>query len=72
MTSVADVSTHRELGEAAWAWVLRQVRQDAYGPWLPDAVRPDGARWQFVEHRPDQWWSVPARLRRPGPGAPAT
>jgi hypothetical protein len=32
--------TYRELGEAAWAWVLRQVRGDD-GPWLPETV-PDG------------------------------
>ena len=31
---------YRELGEAAWAWVLGQVR-GADGPWLPDAV-PEG------------------------------
>jgi lantibiotic modifying enzyme len=30
---------YRELGEAAWAWVLSQVRGDE-GPWLP-AVVPD-------------------------------
>jgi hypothetical protein len=38
---VTEASVHRELGEAAWAWVLRQVRMDDDGPWLPDAVRPD-------------------------------
>ena len=31
---------YRELGEAAWTWVLGQVR-GADGPWLPDVV-PDG------------------------------
>jgi hypothetical protein len=30
---------YRELGEAAWAWVLGQVRGDE-GPWLPE-VAPD-------------------------------
>jgi hypothetical protein len=28
---------YRELGEAAWSWVLGQVRGDG-GPWLPDVV----------------------------------
>ena len=32
---------YRELGEAAWAWVLRQVRDDN-GPWLPEVVADDG------------------------------
>ncbi len=32
---------YRELGEAAWAWVLRQVRDDD-GPWLPEVVADDG------------------------------
>jgi hypothetical protein len=32
--------TYRELGEAAWAWVLDQVREDD-GPWLPESV-PEG------------------------------
>ena len=32
---------YRELGEAAWGWVLGQVRDDE-GPWLPDAVPGDG------------------------------
>lgn len=31
---------YRELGEAAWAWVLGQVRDDD-GPWLPEAVGDD-------------------------------
>ena len=31
---------YRELGEAAWAWVLGQVRGDA-GPWLPEVVAGD-------------------------------
>jgi len=31
---------YRELGEAAWAWVLGQVRDDE-GPWLPEAVPGD-------------------------------
>src|SRR5215472_8080288 len=32
---------YRELGEAAWAWVLGQVRDDE-GPWLPEVVTGDG------------------------------
>ena len=32
---------YRELGEAAWAWVLGQVRDDN-GPWLPEVVADDG------------------------------
>ena len=31
---------YRELGEAAWAWVLGQVRGDE-GPWLPEVVPDD-------------------------------
>ena len=33
--------TYRELGEAAWTWVLGEVRGDD-GPWLPDVIPPDG------------------------------
>src|SRR3712207_578431 len=33
---------YREVGEAAWAWVLAHVRDDD-GPWLPESVRGD---WQ--------------------------
>jgi lantibiotic modifying enzyme len=38
---VASSAVYRALGEAAWTWVLAQVRDDE-GPWLPDTV-PDGA-----------------------------
>jgi len=31
---------YRELGEAAWAWVLGQIRDDE-GPWLPQVVPGD-------------------------------
>jgi Lanthionine synthetase C-like protein len=34
---VAAGQVYRELGEAAWSWVLRQVREDD-GPWLPEVV----------------------------------
>ncbi|MFD6920713.1 lanthionine synthetase LanC family protein [Streptomyces sp. NPDC059944] len=37
MTSEA----YKELGEAAWSWVLDQVREDE-GPWLPETVSGDG------------------------------
>jgi hypothetical protein len=40
---VSDASTYRELGEAGWAWVLRQVRHDD-GPWLPEVVDDDPPR----------------------------
>ncbi len=33
-------AVYRELGEAAWAWVMSQV-QDSYGPWLPEVVSAD-------------------------------
>ncbi|HEX7188966.1 MAG TPA: lanthionine synthetase LanC family protein [Actinomycetes bacterium] len=35
----ADV--YRELGEAAWSWVMSQVREED-GPWLPATVPEDG------------------------------
>jgi Lanthionine synthetase C-like protein len=38
---VAAGEVYRELGEAAWAWVLGQVREDD-GPWLPEVI-PDDA-----------------------------
>jgi lantibiotic modifying enzyme len=38
---VTPGEVYRELGEAAWAWVISQVR-DSDGPWLPEAVPPDG------------------------------
>jgi Lanthionine synthetase C-like protein len=37
---VAAGEAYRELGEAAWAWVLGQVR-DEDGPWLPEVVSGD-------------------------------
>ena len=33
---------YRDLGEAAWSWVLDQVRGDD-GPWLPESVPEEGA-----------------------------
>jgi lantibiotic modifying enzyme len=38
---VAVSEVYRELGEAAWAWVLGQVREED-GPWLPEVVPDDG------------------------------
>jgi lantibiotic modifying enzyme len=38
---VVASEVYRQLGEAAWAWVVGQVRQDG-GPWLPEAVPDDG------------------------------
>jgi Lanthionine synthetase C-like protein len=32
---------YRELGEAAWVWVLGQVREDD-GPWLPEVIPDNG------------------------------
>jgi hypothetical protein len=37
-----DATRYRETGEAAWSWVLTQVRDDD-GPWLPEDVPVDGA-----------------------------
>ena len=37
---MAATDTYRELGEAAWSWVLGQVRGDD-GPWLPETVPED-------------------------------
>ncbi|WP_241826788.1 lanthionine synthetase LanC family protein [Streptomyces graminilatus] len=34
---------YRDLGEAAWSWVLDQVREDD-GPWLPETVSENGAK----------------------------
>ena len=39
---MADGEAYRELGEAAWSWVLGEVRGDD-GPWLPETVPPDGS-----------------------------
>jgi hypothetical protein len=37
---MATARAYRELGEAAWSWVLGEIRGDD-GPWLPDIVAPD-------------------------------
>ncbi|NYE37553.1 hypothetical protein F4692_002686 [Nocardioides cavernae] len=35
--------TYAEIGEAAWRWVLDQVRWDDHGPWIPVSVPHEGA-----------------------------
>jgi lantibiotic modifying enzyme len=37
---VVASEVYRELGEAAWSWVLGHVREDG-GPWLPEVVTED-------------------------------
>jgi lantibiotic modifying enzyme len=37
---MASVDVYRELGEAAWSWVLSHVAEDN-GPWLPSSVPGD-------------------------------
>ena len=38
--STSTASTYQEVGEAAWSWVLAQVRWDD-GPWIPGSVVTD-------------------------------
>ena len=38
---MATSEAYKQLGEAAWSWVLDQVREDE-GPWLPETVSGDG------------------------------
>jgi Lanthionine synthetase C-like protein len=38
---MAALEVYRELGEAAWTWVMGQVREDD-GPWLPEVVLDHG------------------------------
>jgi hypothetical protein len=41
---MTDTETYADLGEAAWRWVLDQVRWDDDGPWIPvSQVLGDGA-----------------------------
>ena len=47
---MAATESYRELGEAAWSWVLGQVRGDD-GPWLPDAVPDDGVPVEPADDR---------------------
>jgi hypothetical protein len=39
---VAEGEAYRELGEAAWSWVLGQLRGDN-GPWMPEVASADEA-----------------------------
>src|SRR5262245_7314899 len=39
---MSRATRYRELGEAAWSWVLGEVRGDD-GPWLPDIVSSEPA-----------------------------
>jgi lantibiotic modifying enzyme len=47
---VVTSDAYRELGEAAWSWVLSQVREDE-GPWLPATVSEDGGHMAPAEDR---------------------
>jgi hypothetical protein len=47
---VAVGDTYRELGEAAWSWVLGHVCEDD-GPWLPEMVSQDGRHRTPAEDR---------------------
>lgn len=47
---MAAGGVYRELGEAAWSWVLRQVREDD-GPWLPESVSDDRPQLEPAEDR---------------------
>ena len=47
---MAVSEVYRELGEAAWAWVVGQVREEDC-PWLPEVVRCDGGPVEPGEDR---------------------
>jgi len=42
---VTDVDRYREVAEAAWRWVLDQVRYDDLGPWIPLTPADSGPAW---------------------------
>lgn len=42
LSSANTSDSYRELGEAAWSWVLDRIREDE-GPWLPETVSEDPA-----------------------------
>lgn len=48
----ADATTYRELADAAWRWVLEQVRWDD-GPWIPESVpsAKESVTAEVPEHR---------------------
>jgi hypothetical protein len=39
---MTSVHSYADLGEAAWRWVLDQVRWDEAGPWIPESVPHEG------------------------------
>jgi hypothetical protein len=39
---VTEPETYADLGDAAWRWVLDQVRWDDDGPWIPESVPHEG------------------------------
>jgi len=47
---VVTSDAYRELGEAAWSWVLSQMREED-GPWLPATVSEDGVHMAPAEDR---------------------
>jgi hypothetical protein len=57
---VAAGAVCRELGEAAWAWVMSQIRDDE-GPWLPESV-PGGQDPQPVAEDRDSLYAGIAGL----------
>lgn len=40
---MTTAQTYADLGEAAWRWVLGEVRWDDEGPWIPESMPPEGA-----------------------------
>jgi hypothetical protein len=42
ITPMTNPATYADLGEAAWRWVLDQVRWDDLGPWIPVSVPDEG------------------------------
>ena len=47
---MAAVEVYRELGEAAWSWVVSHVAEDD-GPWLPSTVPGDPLKSAPAEDR---------------------
>ncbi len=50
LSRVVTGDAYRDLGEAAWSWVMSQVREDD-GPWLPATVPEDGPEAAPAEDR---------------------
>ena len=68
---VTEPETYGQLGEAAWRWVLDQVRWDD-GPWISESVPYDGGPPEDRDGmhsgiggttpavaRLDTWWNLP-------------